>query len=197
MDIKTNSFCAVGMHLPNGSYVTLGGNGAVGRNGALGSVNDNPYFATFDETIGDYDGRKSIRILNPCSSSDDFSSPNCQWYDNPDVLSMQATRWYASTEPLADGTLVIMGGFTTGGYINRNYPNKNPATEDGAAQNTFELWPSTGKAPAQVDFLVQTSGLNSYVHMYLMPSGKMFIQANVSTSGTLVFFFLHLCSQQF
>jgi hypothetical protein len=182
MDIKTNSFCAVGMHLPNGSYVTLGGNGAVGRDGALGSDHDNIFFAKFDQTIGDFDGRKSIRILNPCSSSDDFSSPSCQWYDDPDVLSMQATRWYASTEPLADGTLVIMGGFSTGGYINRNYPNNDPATESGAAQNTFELWPSNGQVPAQVDFLVQTSGLNSYVHMYLMPSGKMFIQANVSTS---------------
>ncbi|KIK63995.1 hypothetical protein GYMLUDRAFT_161620 [Collybiopsis luxurians FD-317 M1] len=35
MDIRTNIFCASGMHLPNGSYVTFGGNGAVGSEAIL------------------------------------------------------------------------------------------------------------------------------------------------------------------
>jgi len=30
MDIKTNVFCSSGMHLPNGSFATFGGNGPVG-----------------------------------------------------------------------------------------------------------------------------------------------------------------------
>ena len=29
MGVLTNSFCASGMHLPNGSYATFGGNNAV------------------------------------------------------------------------------------------------------------------------------------------------------------------------
>ena len=33
MDVLTNVFCASGMHLPSGSYVTFGGNGAVGPGG--------------------------------------------------------------------------------------------------------------------------------------------------------------------
>ena len=37
MDVLTNVFCASGMHLPNGSFVTFGGNGAVGPTGAMGS----------------------------------------------------------------------------------------------------------------------------------------------------------------
>jgi hypothetical protein len=37
MDIRSNIFCASGMHLPNGSFVTFGGNGAVGKGGSLGS----------------------------------------------------------------------------------------------------------------------------------------------------------------
>jgi hypothetical protein len=188
MDVKTNTFCSVGMHLPNGSYITLGGNNAVGPNGSIGSVPypNNPYSASFDQTIGDHDGGKSIRVLNPCSSSDDFSSDRCQWYDDPSVLSMQKTRWYASTEPLADGSLVIMGGFVLGGYINRAWPPENTA-QDGISENTFELFPSQGQQPAPVDFLFQTSGLNAYVHMYLMRSGKMFIQANVSTSASFFY----------
>ena len=30
MSVLTNTFCASGMHLPNGSYAAFGGNGAVG-----------------------------------------------------------------------------------------------------------------------------------------------------------------------
>jgi hypothetical protein len=33
MDVATNVFCASGMHLPNGSFVTFGGNGAIGPGG--------------------------------------------------------------------------------------------------------------------------------------------------------------------
>jgi len=33
-----------------------------------------------------------------------------------------------------------------------------------------------------MDFLIKTSGLNSYPHSYLLPSGKVFLQANWSTT---------------
>jgi hypothetical protein len=36
------------------------------------------------------------------------------------------SRWYPGAEPLADGTVVLIGGFVGGGYINRNYPNTDP-----------------------------------------------------------------------
>jgi hypothetical protein len=65
-------------------------------------------------------------------------------------------------------------------YINRNYPNVDP-DEGGAAQNTFEIYPSTGPATG-MQFMRKTSGLNAYAHTFLMPSGKMFVQANYSTS---------------
>jgi hypothetical protein len=65
-------------------------------------------------------------------------------------------------------------------YINRNYPNVDP-DEGGAAQNTFEIYPSTGPATG-MKFMRKTSGLNAYAHTFLMPSGKMFVQANYSTS---------------
>ena len=53
--------------------------------------------------FSDFDGSKSIRVLNPCSSSadsDDFAAPECQWFDNPDTLSMQKQRWYSAAEAL-------------------------------------------------------------------------------------------------
>lgn len=93
-----------------GSFVTFGGNGAIGPGGNIGSVR-NPSGASgaWDATYQDFDGSRAIRILNPCTSSDDFSSAECEWFDNPDVLSMQKQRWYSATEMLGDGTIVIIG----------------------------------------------------------------------------------------
>ncbi|KIK64004.1 hypothetical protein GYMLUDRAFT_40223 [Collybiopsis luxurians FD-317 M1] len=181
MDIKTNIFCASGMHLPNGSYVTFGGNGAVGPGGNIGSVPNNEGAASFDATYQDYDGSKSIRVLNPCTDEDDFTSSACQWFDNPAVLSMQKKRWYSAAEPLGDGTIALIGGFVNGGYINRNTPNTDPKLEGGAAEPTYEFYPANGRTATVMDFMIKTSGLNAYAHTYLMPSGKMLVQANIST----------------
>jgi len=170
------------MHLPNGSFSTFGGNGAVGPGGKLGSV---PYphgaSAQYDETFKDYDGTRAIRLITPCSGSnaDLVSKPECGWYEDPNVLQMQKSRWYSTAEPLADGTIILIGGFVNGGYINRNYPNIDPATEGGAAEPTYESYPSKGE-PKVMQFMIDTSGLNAYAHAFMMPSGKMFVQANVS-----------------
>ncbi len=164
------------MHLPNGSYVTFGGNGAVG-------LNPGGFSASWDITIQDFDGTRSIRVLNPCKNADSFSSSACQWYDEPSVLSMKKSRWYSAVEATAEGRVVIIGGFVNGGYVNRNYPNVDPALEGGAAEPTYEYYPPTSDAPQRFQFLVNTSGLNSYAHTFLMPSGKMFVQANLSTGG--------------
>jgi hypothetical protein len=181
MDVLTNAFCASGAHLPNGSYVAFGGNGAIGPGGNIGSVKNSAGSGAFDATYGDYDGTKSIRVLNPCASGQNFNDSSCQWFDNPAVLSMQRQRWYSTAESLPDGSVVMIGGFVNGGYVNRNFPNTDPAYEGGAAEPTFEFYPSRGGTPAVMQFMIETSGLNSYAHAFLMPSGKMFVQANVST----------------
>ena len=186
MDVRSNTFCSSGYHLPNGSYASFGGNNAVGPGGALGSQLDpGGYTASWDSTYQDFDGSKAIRILNPCRNSDDFNSPRCQWYDDSTVLSMERRRWYLSAEALGDGTIVLMGGFVNGGYINRYYPNVDPQFECrdescAAAENTFEFFPSNGVVQP-FNFLIKTSGLNAFAHAFLMASGKIFVQANVST----------------
>lgn len=170
------------MHLPNGSFTTFGGNGAIGPGGNLGSV---PYpngaSAQYDETYKDYDGTRAIRIVNPCtgSNSDLVARPECGWYEDATVMQMQKSRWYSTAEPLADGTITLIGGFVNGGYINRNYPNTDPAYEGGAAEPTVEFFPTRGD-PRVMQFMIDTSGLNSYAHAFMMPSGRMFLQANIS-----------------
>lgn len=185
MEIPSNVFCSSGMHFPNGSFATFGGNGAVGPGGNMGSVkNPGGYSGAWDATYQNLDGSRAIRILDPCLNTEDFNARKCQWFDDPAALSMKVMRWYSTAEPLADGTIVMIGGFTTGGYINRNYPNLEP--NGGGSQNTFEFFPPREGDPPNLPFLTRTSGLNTYVHSFLMPSGRMFLQANVSTSTSLI-----------
>ncbi|KAJ7904362.1 glyoxal oxidase [Mycena olivaceomarginata] len=163
MDISTNTFAVLGIMFQTGkfSFVTFGGNGAIGPGGKEGSVvNPGAGSASWDTTYKDFDGGQSIRVLNPCTSDDDFSSSQCQW-------------------PLGNGTIVLIGGFQQGGYILRNVPNDKP--RDGA-ELTYEFHPSNGQTPQEVNFLVKTSGLNAYPLSWLLSSGKMFLQANLSTT---------------
>jgi hypothetical protein len=181
MDMQTNPFCAAGMHLPNGSVATFGGNGAITTGG---NISSNTYPGGFagisDGLYQDWDGRKAIRIINVCDGGD--NSPQCQWYDAYNGLQMQRNRWYPGCEPLGDGSVVLIGGFTTGGYINRNTPNTDPTFSGGAAEPTFEFYPSKGNA-TQMTFMTTTSGLNAYPHTFLMPDGRMLVQANFSTGA--------------
>jgi hypothetical protein len=174
---NTNPFCATGSHLPNGSFAVFGGNSAVGLNGAN---NDPGSTGAFDPLYQDHDGGQAIRIITPCTG--DPTQAPCVWFDALNGPQMAVRRWYAGAEALADGTVVIIGGLTYGGYINREYPNVDPAYEGGNAEPTYEFWPSNGNAPQIMQFLIKTSGLNAYALTYLMPSGKMFVQANYSTS---------------
>lgn len=184
MDVRTNTFCASGSHLPNGSYVTFGGNGAIGVGGNIGSERNPSGSGAWDSVYQDFDGTKAIRILNPCTSSDNFADAQCQWFDNPSLLSMQKQRWYSTAEALPDGSIVLIGGFVNGGYINRNLPNTDPTTEGGAAEPTYEFYPANGRVAQNMQFMTTTSGLNAYAHAYHLPSGKMLVQANFSTSSS-------------
>ncbi|KAI0051619.1 copper radical oxidase, partial [Auriscalpium vulgare] len=176
MDVQTNPFCAAGASLPNGTFATFGGNSAVGP----GGDNHTPGSSkAFDPTYQIYNGLQAIRLITPCEG--DLSQPQCQWYDSANGLQMAKARWYPGVEQLADGSVVILGGFSSGGYINRNTPNTDPAYSGGGSEPTFEFYPSRGGNLAISQFMIKTSGLNSYAHMYLMPSGKMFVQANYSS----------------
>ncbi|KAL4401866.1 (methyl)glyoxal oxidase [Malassezia pachydermatis] len=193
LDATTNPFCAAGATLGNGSYIVVGGNSAIsygGQNVKDASGQNN--LAGPAAPYNDMDGRRVVRIMEPQEDSsklqwdDEYNSPN----------QMDSARWYPAIEGLADGSVVIIGGATNGGFINRNYPNvdpvystdgKNPPTpgqwDQGGSNPSYEFWPPAGKPkPAISQFMVKTSGLNMYAHTYLMPSGKIFMQANYSTT---------------
>lgn len=177
--VTSNPFCASGMHMPNGSFITFGGNGAIGPT-------NNPQF---DSVYFNQAGQTGVRVLNPltCTGSDAATNPDCQWYDNPAATHLERQRWYSTAESLGDGSVAVIGGYSNGGYINRNYPVENdPVWQGNASQPTYEFWPSRGGDPPLMQFLVDTGGLNSYPHTFLLASGKMVLQANVSTSEQLL-----------
>lgn len=89
MEVRSNTFCAGGMTLGDGSWLVTGGNKAVTTNGAT---------AKAGAGYGAYNGGKALRFLSPCDNM------QCQWNDqNSNQLNME--RWYPTVEPLADGSI--------------------------------------------------------------------------------------------
>ncbi|KAK1831586.1 glyoxal oxidase [Podospora conica] len=104
------------------------------------------------------DGLRRLRTLRPC---DDGS---CEWNDNGELL-MDSNRWYPTLEVLEDGSSVIIGGSLEGAYVN---PKDNP---------TYEYFPRRG-AERKMAFLERTYPLNLYPLTWLLPDGRLFVQAD-------------------
>ncbi|KAG6866368.1 hypothetical protein C0991_005289 [Blastosporella zonata] len=172
MDAVTNTFCAGGNVMGNGTWVNIGGNQAVTYAGAAAAsqYGGGPY--------DDPDGRKSIRLLNPCDDG------TCDW-----ILSPVSTdqRWYPTIETLEDGTLIIvnlrpitssekltfviqLGGCRNGGYV-------NDANQDNP---TYEFFPPQD-SPITLPILQRTLPANLYPLTWLLPSGRLLIQSNWET----------------
>lgn len=114
MDVYSNSFCAGGIALGNGTWLNVGGNQAIGYGGNAVTAGTTPY--------DDYDGGMAIRLLDTC---DDQS---CNWIDDP-ALYMTSRRWYPTLETLEDGSAMILGGCQYGGYVNSGNTQNNPTVE--------------------------------------------------------------------
>ncbi|KAJ7072054.1 glyoxal oxidase [Mycena amicta] len=155
MNAVTNTFCAGGIALGNGTWLNVGGNQAVTYGGdATGdSSGGGPY--------DDPDGGKSIRTLVPC---DDDS---CDWEL---ATSMTTRRWYPTLETLADGTAIIIGGCNNGGYVN----------DAGQDNPSYEFYPSKSK-PIASPFLSEQLPINLYPLTWLLPSNKLLMQTNRAT----------------
>ncbi|KIK69166.1 hypothetical protein GYMLUDRAFT_153319 [Collybiopsis luxurians FD-317 M1] len=155
MDVITNSFCAGGNVLGNGTWVNIGGNQPITYGGANW---DDP---SSNGPYQDPDGRNSIRMLNPC---DDQS---CNWVMG---TPMTTRRWYPTVETLEDGSVIILGGCNNGGFVN----------DAGQDNPTYEFFPSQGP-PTTSPILQNTLPTNLYPLTWLLPSGKLLLQSNWKT----------------
>ncbi|KAG9125191.1 hypothetical protein FRC07_008613 [Ceratobasidium sp. 392] len=113
LHITTNSFCATGTWLSNGTLINAGGNPLVASSNASAS-----------------NGLMGIRHFNPCADGG-----NCDVYESPydadlDTKRIRLTsyRWYPSSVRLSDGSALIFGGANGGGWTNFD-PLNNPSYE--------------------------------------------------------------------
>ncbi|KAI0757966.1 glyoxal oxidase N-terminus-domain-containing protein [Fomes fomentarius] len=90
LDLVTNSFCASGALLSNGSMISVGGD----PNGFPG----NPTIQS---------GTQAIRIFEPCVSA---TGEGCTVFEDPANLHLLEKRWYSSSIRIFDGSLMIVGG---------------------------------------------------------------------------------------
>jgi len=152
LEMKSNSFCAGGTFLSNGTLLSIGGNG-VDRSGFDG-----------------INGLQAIRLFQPCDSD---SGRKCEIYEDPSRIHMASPRWYSTAVRLDDGSAIIIGGSTRGGYINDPDMN-NPS---------YEFWPpkaihGSNGMPIPMQFLRDTLNANLFPMAFLLPDGKLFIAAN-------------------
>jgi len=163
MDVFSNTFCAGGTQLGNGTWAVFGGNKPVTTGGVDAQDDGNVY--------RDTDGGTAIRMITPDDSGKvEYTQGAQTFFVNQDTggwLQMQSKRWYPSVETLGDGTSVVIGGDINGGYVNTKYQD-NP---------TYEFFPPNGEQ-VTLPFLSETLPLNLYTLTWLMPSGKLFMQAN-------------------
>ncbi|KAJ7241455.1 glyoxal oxidase precursor [Mycena rebaudengoi] len=101
LEVVSDTFCASGSLLSNGSMVSVGGNLP---------------FAPGVST----DGRMGLRLFEPCSAAD---GTGCTLFDSPPVFHLAESRWYPSTLRIFDGSLMVVGGT----HIGTLFYNVDPA----------------------------------------------------------------------
>ncbi|KAF7778494.1 CAZyme family AA5 [Agaricus bisporus var. burnettii] len=148
----SNSFCAGGAFLSNGTLVNAGGNAVV------------------QPDFGDVDGSQGIRLFHPCNSAD---GEGCEIYEDPKSIKLASPRWYTTVLKIQDGSVMILGGSRTGGFINDQKKN-NP---------TLEYFPrksihGSGGSSIHLKFLEDTLNSNLFPIAFLLPTGNIFIAAN-------------------
>jgi len=148
LNLITDTFCASGAFLSNGSMVSVGGMEV-----------ENPNLDP------DQDGRMSIRIFEPCASP---SGEGCTIFENVTTHHLAANRWYTTAVRIFDGSLLIVGG------IHEETPFYNTDPENSVE---FFPKKDNG-VPRPLLFLNHTLPTNLFPRTFLLPDGKIFLVAN-------------------
>ncbi|KAE9401452.1 hypothetical protein BT96DRAFT_918769 [Gymnopus androsaceus JB14] len=97
----SNTWCATGSFIGNGTLVSTAGNPIV---------------------ITGASGLQAVRLFTPCSDQ------TCDILEDPTRIRLTSPRWYPSSARISDGSMIIIGGSMLGGYINNASVN-NPTYE--------------------------------------------------------------------
>ncbi|KAF7316243.1 hypothetical protein MIND_00142900 [Mycena indigotica] len=150
LKLVSDSFCASGSLLSNGTMVSVGGN--------------IPAPADLNQTAAS-DGRMGLRMFGPCT---DVNGVGCTIFEDLDNIHLVETRWYPSSLRIFDGSLMVVGGVHAG----VPFYNVHPV-------NSFEFFPSKDNGvPRQSPFLQRTAPVNLFPRVFALPDGKIFMLAN-------------------
>ena len=156
LSMQSNSFCAGGSFLGNGTMLNVGGN---------------PVVEDFTNAtdFGDVNGVQAVRLFHPCDLED---VGGCDIFDDPSRIRLASPRWYNTVVRISDGSAMIIGGSTTGGWINNATVN-NP---------TIEYYPpksiSDPGVPVYSQFLASTLNSNLFPAAFSISNGYVFVAAN-------------------
>jgi len=148
LDAQTNSFCAGGSWLSNGTMVNIGGNPAVSK-----------------ASYYDGNGIMGVRIFDNCNDN------GCTIKEWPNTVRLAGSRWYPGVVRITDGSVLIMGGMTEGGFNNARATD-NPS---------YEFFPTksiNNGLALHSNFLASALNSNLFPVMYLLPSGRVYVAAN-------------------
>ncbi|KAG6827129.1 hypothetical protein H0H92_013131 [Tricholoma furcatifolium] len=151
VSLISDSFCASGGFLSNGTMVGVGG-----------QVPESP------ATEPDADGRMMIRLFDPCT---DPNGVGCKVIENPATLHLTTTRWYPSSLRIFDGSLMVIGG------IHESTPFYN---NDSVSSFEFFPPKDNGTARPSA-FLNFTLPANLFPRGFALPDGRIFMVANNRT----------------
>ncbi|EAU88851.2 copper radical oxidase [Coprinopsis cinerea okayama7 len=156
LNIQSNSFCAGGSFLSNGTMINVGGNPVVES-------------YTSSAEFGDLNGLQAIRLFHPC----DDDSSTCDLFEDHDNIRMASPRWYNTVLRISDGSAMIIGGSRKGGWIN-NATVSNPTLEYYPPKNIHGY----NGMPIPLPFLEDTLNSNLFPIAFSLPNGRIFVAAN-------------------
>ncbi|KAF5352136.1 hypothetical protein D9758_009234 [Tetrapyrgos nigripes] len=157
IDLVTDTFCASGGFLSNGTMVSVGGNPVEVEDGQV-------------DPAPDKDGLVGLRIWEPCGHP---AGLNCTLFENPDTHSLAEKRWYPTSLRIFDGSLMIIGGIKE---------NTTFFNDKERSASSFEFFPQKdGGVPRPSEFLDRSLPANLFPRSFALPDGKIFMVANNQT----------------
>ncbi|KAI0705751.1 glyoxal oxidase precursor [Cerioporus squamosus] len=169
IDVVTNSFCAGGALLSNGTMASIGGD----QTGFQGNPIIKP-------------GNQAIRLLGPCSSP---TGESCTLFEDPNLVLL-AERWYPSAIRIFDGSLLIAGGMHFEAVFYNVAPENSfeffPRKEESVRPSAFlERALPANLFPRYVLLCLPCDECEAYEVGYnsliALPDGKIFMIANNQT----------------
>ena len=157
LHMKSNSFCAGGSFLGNGTLINVGGNPIVESRAA-------PMY------FGETNGTQGVRLFPPCEAED---AADCNVTEHPERVRLASPRWYNTVVRIQDGSAMIIGGSRRGGWMN-NATTNNPTLEYYPPKNIH----GANGTPIHLQFLVDTLNSNLFPIAFSLPDGRIFIAAN-------------------